>query len=166
MLKPSVATLKEVGLLKTLTDAELQQLISLGTETQYEAHSNVIIEGELTWGFFIILEGVVGVYKLNKLTGDHFEVAQIKSGGFFGELSLIDENPRAATIRCLTPCTLMQITKDQFLSFLGKSTDLKLRFYLSTIRSLISRLRDLDDNYVISQYQLWHVALRKEESKL
>jgi CRP/FNR family transcriptional regulator, cyclic AMP receptor protein len=164
MLKPTVALLKEVGLFKTLSDTELQQLISMGANTQYEEHSNVIIEGELSWGLFVVLEGMVGVYKLNKLTGDHFEVAQIKAGGFFGELSLVDDDPRAATIRCTTPCTLLQITKEQFTAFLNQSTDLKSRFYLSTIRSLIGRLRELDDNYVISQYQLWHVALRKGDS--
>lgn len=163
MLRPNISILKDVNLLKSLSDAELQQMLSLGKQLEYEAHSNVVIEGELSWGLFVILDGIVGVYRLNKLTGDHFEVAQIKAGGCFGELSLIDDNPRAATVRCLSRCTLFEIKKDKFLQLLNQSTDLKVRFYLNTIRSLITRLRDLDDSYVISQYQLWQVALRKGE---
>src|SRR5690242_13790716 len=97
--KPSVSTLKEIKIFKSFTESELSRLISLGSSASYEAHANIIIEGELSWGLYIILNGLVGIIKTNKLTGTSFDVGQLRSGSFFGEMSLIDEDPRSATVR-------------------------------------------------------------------
>jgi len=162
IVKPAAAMLKEVRLLQSLTEAELTQLIQLGSAATYEEHANIVIEGELSWGLYFIVEGVVGIFKNNKLTGEPYDVGQLRHGNFFGEMSLVDDNPRSATVRALTNCQLFYISKDQFQSFLGASKDLKLRFYESCIHTIVTRLRELDDNYVISQYQLWKAAFKKE----
>lgn len=154
--------LKEVRLLQTFSDAELGQLIMMGTGAAYEAHSNIVIEGETTWGLYLILEGIVGIYKSNKLTGEHYDVGQLRYGNFFGEMSLVDDNPRSATVRALTDCHVFYISKEAFAQLLQSSSDLKLRFYESCVKNLVGRLRELDDNYVISQYQLWKTAMKKE----
>ena len=161
-LKPTVPMLKEVRLLQSFTEQELAQLIMVGTGSTYESHANIVIEGETSWGIYLILEGVVGIYKTNKLTGEHYDVGQLRYGNFFGEMSLVDENPRSATVRALTDCHLFYLSKDNFTKFLSHSSDLKLRFYDSCVKTLVGRLRELDDNYVISQYQLWKTAMKKE----
>lgn len=158
----SISVLKEVHLLRIFSEEELNQLQQLGTTATYEAHSNIVIEGELTWGLYIILDGMVGIFKTNKLSGDIYDVGQLRQGQFFGEMSLIDDNPRSATVRAISDCNLLYLPKDAFHQFLGMSSDVKLRFYQSCIRDLVARLRELDDNYVISQYQLWKVAIRRE----
>lgn len=161
-IKPTVELLKEVKLLKAFTDQELQNLIRLGEVKSYEAHANIVIEGELTWGLYFILDGFVGIYKQNKLTTDVFDVGQLKTGNFFGEMSLIDNAPRSATVKSLANSQLFHLSKDAFFQFLDKSTNLKLKFYESCVKTLSQRLRELDDNYVIGQYQLWKTALKKE----
>jgi CRP/FNR family cyclic AMP-dependent transcriptional regulator len=161
-IKPSVSILKDIKLLKSFSDQELQQLIQSGSAASYEAHSNVVIEGELSWGLYILLDGMVGIFKTNKLTGTSYDVGQLRAGSFFGEMSLIDDNPRSATVKTVTPCELFYISKDSFTEFLNRSPDLRLRFYTNCVTNLVVRLRELDDNYVISQYQLWQVALKKE----
>jgi CRP-like cAMP-binding protein len=162
ILAPSASHLRDIKLLKPMSDDELAQLLQLGTLANHEAHANIIIEGELSWGLYLILDGVVGIFKTNKLTGDNYDVAQLRSGSFFGEMSLVDDNPRSATVRALTQVQLFYISKDVFNSFLDRSTDLKTRFYASCIQMLVARLRHLDDDYVVSQYQLWKAALKKE----
>ena len=161
-VKPTVAMLREVRLLQSFSDSELVRLIQLGSGASFEAHSNIVIEGETTWGLYLILEGVVGIYKSNKLTGDHYDVGQLRYGNFFGEMSLVDENPRSATVRALTDCHVFYISKETFTQLLESSSDLKLRFFEACVKNLVSRLRELDDNYVISQYQLWKTAMKKE----
>jgi CRP-like cAMP-binding protein len=161
-LKPTVPMLREVKLLQTLSEPELGRLIMVGAGATYESHGNIIIEGEMSWGLYLILEGIVGIFKTNKLTGEDYDVGQLRAGSFFGEMSLVDENPRSATVRALTDCHLFYISKDSFETFLGSSSDLKTRFYESCVKNLVGRLRELDDNYVISQYQLWKTALKKE----
>ena len=160
--KPSVSVLKEVRLLQTFTEQELAQLIQMGAAANYEAHSNIVIEGELSWGLYLILSGTVGIYKNNKLTGQSYDVGQLRMGNFFGEMSLVDENPRSATVRAISDVYLFYLSKDTFSNFLNQSGNLRLRFYESCVRTLVGRLRELDDNYVISQYQLWKTVLKKE----
>ena len=160
--KPSINTLKGIKLLKSFTDAELEELILLGTSSSFEAHSNIVIEGELSWGLYLILSGVVGIFKTNKMTGESHDIGELKAGSFFGELSLVDENPRSATVRALSNVDLFYISKETFLGYIEQSIELKSKFYMNCIKILVTRLRELDDNYVISQYQLWKSALRKE----
>jgi CRP-like cAMP-binding protein len=163
-VKPSAALLKEVKLLQTFTDQELAQLVQLGSGLQYEAHSNIIIEGELSWGLYLILDGAVGIFKTNKLTGESYDVGQLRKGSFFGEMSLVDNNARSATVKTLNECSLFYISKEAFYEYLSRSKDTKLKFFESCIRTIVTRLRELDDNYVVSQYQLWKIALKKEAS--
>ncbi len=161
-LKPTVNHLQDVILFNSFSPAELAILITKGTGVHYEPHSNVVIEGELSWGLYIILEGLLGVYKTNKMTAQSFDVGQLRASNFFGEMSLIDDNPRSATVKALTDCELFYISKDNFLEFLDQIPNLKLNFYTKCVQTLVNRLRELDDNYVISQYQLWQTALTKE----
>jgi CRP-like cAMP-binding protein len=105
---------------------------------------------------------MVGIIKTNKLTGDNYDVGQLRAGSFFGEMSLVDDNPRSATVKALTDCRLFYISKDTFFEFLGRSEALKMRFYESCIKDLVWRLRELGDNYVVNQYQLWKSATKKE----
>lgn len=160
-LQPQI--LKPISLFKAFKDDELKGLLSVAKVMQFEPHSNVIIEGEASWGIFIILEGMVGVYKANKLSGTVYELGQLRTGAFFGEMSLIDQNTRSATIQALTDTTLLYISKDDFQNFLQQSSEIRLRFYENCIQSLVHRFRELDEHYVTSQYQLWKFALTKEK---
>lgn len=155
----SVTHLREVRLLSGLTDQELNYLLQHGEVRDVYAHSNIIIEGELSWGLFFLLEGMVGIYKTNKLNLTTYDIGQLHPGSFFGEVSLVDQSPRSATVKALTDCRLFVITRENFDHLINHSPDLKIRFYEACVRVLAQRLRELDDNYVISQYQLWKSAL-------
>jgi CRP-like cAMP-binding protein len=160
--KLTISMLKEIKLLQPLTDAELTQVLQLGKWIKFEAHSNIVIEGELSWGLYLIVDGLIGIFKTNKLTGENYDIGQLRKGSFFGEMSLIDNNPRSATVKALTECELLYISKEAFQALLNHSPATKIRFYESCVKHLVARLRELDDNYVISQYQLWKIALKKE----
>ena len=160
----NVDILREIKLFQAFSDLELNRLIEVGIISQRESHSNIVIEGEFSGGLYLILDGMVGIFKTNKLSGNSYDVGQLREGGFFGEMSLVDENPRSATVRALTDCKLFFLSKEIFIQFLEQSQTLKLRFYENCVRELIVRLRLLDDNYAISQYQLWKNAIKKEAS--
>jgi len=164
-MRPMIAHLKEVKLFACFREAELGRLLAVGQGLLYEAHSNIIVEGEQSWGLFVILDGMVGVYKANPLTGESFDVCQMRAGSFFGEMSLIDEKPRSATVRTLTETQVLMITKEAFSKFISSAPDLRMRFYESVIRNLVSRMRELDENYVVSQYQLWKTALNQKKKE-
>lgn len=164
MIRPTAEKLKEVRLLATFQLNELEYLLRMGQMAQFEPHSNVIIEGEMSWGLYLILTGVCGVFKTNKLTGDSFDVAQLREGSFFGEMSLIDDLARSATVKALTDTQLLYISKEAFQKFLAMAPTMKERFHEAVIRILVGRLRELDDSYVTSQYQLWKTVMKREAS--
>jgi len=160
-LKATVAHLKEVSILKCFSDAELEQILALGETKAFDPHANIVIEGELTYGLYIMLEGLCGIYKGNRGTNDTYDVGQLRAGGFFGEMSLIEDGSRSATVRSLTDAQVFFVGKEQFNQFVAQSAELKTRFLESTVKDLCGRLRELDENYVSAQVQLWKFALKK-----
>ena len=160
--KVTAEVLKEVNLFQAFNNEELNKMVSIGTVKTVEPFTNIVIEGEMSWGIYCILEGSVEVLKSNKLTGSTHDVAHLGPGSFFGEISLIDDCPRSSTVRATEKSDFFYISKDAFQKFISASADLKLRFYGICISNLIRRLRELDDDHVISQYQLWKSALKKE----
>lgn len=159
----TIDQLKEVRLLSCFQDAELKQMLSKGKEINFEPHANVVIEGENTGALYILIEGLMAVTKANSMGGGVYDLGQLKQGSFFGEMSLIDDSPRSASVRCLESSRCWMIEKIPFHEFLAGSSDRKLRFYENAIKILIRRLRETDENYVLSQYQLWKAALMKHK---
>ncbi len=76
----------------------------------YEAGHTVIIEGDTGNKFYIVLEGVLVAYK-----GKSESVAQcFKEGDYFGEIALLNDTPRQASVKAVTKCTLVYLTQDVF----------------------------------------------------
>jgi CRP-like cAMP-binding protein len=157
-------TLRSIQLFQCFNDAELAQLEKSGERKTVSAFAHIVIEGELSWGLYVILEGTVGVFKKTE-SGKTYDVGHLKQGGFFGEMSLVDELPRSATVRALTETKLFYLSKESFNQFLAASPDRKMRFFENCTAQLIKRLRELNDNYVITQYQLWKSALKGERKE-
>ena len=97
-------------------------------------------ENELAYTFYIILEGQVEVSKA--LDPTHPRVLKnLGSGDFFGEMALIHNAPRAATVKTLTPTTVLEIHKEDFDRLVQRSASLSLALARETSR----RLRENDE---------------------
>lgn len=156
----TTANLKESKLLQGFSDEELQFFVNGGEILDFEPHALIVIEGELSGGFFFLMEGQAGVFKTNKASGDLCEVALLRGGHSFGEMSLIDDAPRSATVQALTTCKAFHLPRAVFLDFLQRNAKTKCEFYERCVVELSKRLRQLDEHYVHNQYQLWKVALK------
>jgi CRP-like cAMP-binding protein len=157
--------LKDVALLRCFNEQELIRLTLMGEEAFYQADTNIVIEGDTHGGLFLLMQGLVGVYKMNPATSDLVELARLRAGQFFGEMSLIDEQPRVATVRALLETKVYTVPADRFQQFLGEDADRRSRFLEGCVRELARRLRDLDESYVMSQYQLWKIAVGHPEGE-
>jgi CRP-like cAMP-binding protein len=102
----------------------------------YKPGEVVFEEGAKGRELFIIQEGKVGVYK-NTPDGE-IELAHVEKGGIIGEMSLLDNMPRSATVKCLETAKLLAINELTFQTAL-KSAPTWLG---SIIRIVVSRLRD------------------------
>ena len=112
--------------------SSFRQLLGHGFPTRNFAKGRTIFqEGDRGDEFFIVVRGQVEVR-----SGDrHLET--LEADGIFGEMALIDDSPRSATVVALTDVTLAPIKENQFL-FLVQNTPF---FALSVMRVLARRLR-------------------------
>ncbi len=82
----------------------------------YRPGNEIIREGEPALNFYIIVSGEVEVMRIDVDSGETRQIAVLGPGDFFGEMALIDQRPRSATIRALTPLEVMVMGKNLFSS--------------------------------------------------
>ena len=88
---------------------------------------------------YIIHEGSVIV--IREQDGIGTVVARLKPGEFFGEMALVDQGPRSATVRTIGKTTLVPITRD----FLFKHSSQNIRFIQTVMETLGRRLEKVDE---------------------
>jgi CRP-like cAMP-binding protein len=74
----------------------------------------IIRENEVGQGLFVILLGEVEVLRTDDIEGRQGRVARLQAGDVFGEMALLDEGPTTATVRAVTPTTLLFLGGDYF----------------------------------------------------
>lgn len=103
---------------------------------RYETNSVIFAEGDIGTHMFILLEGKV---ELKKKVGSGEQLLRTleKKNSFFGEMALIDEQPRSATAVAVTPTRVAAVDQRSFEQLIVKNG----RFALSIIRILSERIR-------------------------
>ena len=113
-MTPRIAdALARVDLLQSLTHAERLELAGLCDERLYAAHEVVVRQDAPGSSMFAVSAGKVEIV----LEPDGRPLAVTEAGGFFGEMSLLTGTPRAATVRALEDCTLVEVTAAAFRTF-------------------------------------------------
>ena len=121
----------------------LEHLRAVACRRLYPPDSVVVREEEVGRSFFIIIEGEVEVTKQAEGQTQHV-VQRHRAGDFFGEMALIEASPRTATVRTLTPSTLLEISKDDFDKVLSQHPAMAL----TVMRALTQRLRQADQRAI------------------
>jgi CRP-like cAMP-binding protein len=110
-LAPDRAQLEEVvaalPLFRRLSPEELRSLTHSMTQREFAPGAEIVRQGEEGLSLYIVLEGEVRVQRAGP--GGDLDLASIGPGGFFGEMTLLDGEPRSATVRAVTPvrCALL-----------------------------------------------------------
>ncbi|MCX6538609.1 MAG: mechanosensitive ion channel family protein [Acidobacteria bacterium] len=107
------ASLAQVELLQSLTDADRLELAALCDGRLYAAHEVVVRQDAPGNSMFVVSSGKVEIV----LEPDGRPLAVTGAGGFFGEMSLLTGSPRTATVRALEDCTLVELTSEAFRRF-------------------------------------------------
>jgi CRP-like cAMP-binding protein len=100
--------LRLVPLFSACTDKELAQIARACDEVAVEPGAVVVREGTAGEHFFLIGTGEAAVSRGGQ------EVATVGPGQYFGELSLLDEGPRTATVTAATSMTLLRLGRREF----------------------------------------------------
>ena len=121
-LKRKVQVLTDWNLAMVFRRDIVQQDISRSERTSrahYETGQIILQQGELARNFYIILKGRVQVFR--EKNGEETEVATLGAGEFFGEMALLREIRRTASVRALTPVDLLGMDGADFTAIAASS---------------------------------------------
>jgi nitric-oxide synthase len=140
--------LRNTRLFAALSGAVVRSICaSLQTET-FPAGETILTEGDLGDRLFIIRSGVVRIFTHNQ-DGDELVLARLEAGNYFGEQSLLAENPlpRNASARAMTEVTLLSLSHAAFRQHLHTSPALKQLLEDKGSAELLARItRQLEDS--------------------
>lgn len=141
---------------KGLDDDELQEMAELTEFHTYPADHVLCLEGAYEDIFYIVADGKISI---SKLMGESEDEKTLRLGGrgdMIGEMALIQNAPRAATVRTITECTVLEMEKQDFETILSRSP----RMAIDIIRITLDRVR-ANDKTVIEDLQNTNKVLRQ-----
>lgn len=136
-LNPHV--LKNVPLFSSFSDSQLAVLLPAVQHRRFPRGSFIIRAGEETDALYIILAGRAKVL-IPDDDGNEVILAVIGPNEFFGEMGLLDDQPRSASVETMEPTEVLRITRTAFLNCLRDNFDAAMLI----IRNLVKRLREAD----------------------
>ena len=122
-----------------LPEGQLQLLTRVLSRKAYPKNSTIIAAGDPTDAMYIVVSGRLKVVMSDK-EGQEVILAILNQGEYFGEMGLIAQAPRSATVTTIEPCELLTITRTDFTKCLKGNFDLTM----NVIRGLVKRLREAD----------------------
>ena len=136
-------SLRNVPVFSTLPDAIVIRMAGSFRTEQVPLGNKVIVEGEAESKFFIIAQGQVEVlYK--GAHGSDIRIALLTEGEYFGETEFGSDKPSDVTVRTITPCILLTLSRKDLDTVLGERPNSKEEFtkavaeYLE-LRSMVNR---------------------------
>ena len=134
--------LKRNDFFKITSDHKLIKICSLMIKEKYKKDDYIFKEGETGDKFYLIKKGKVNVIKNNKI------IREMENGTCFGELALLSNEPRSATIQAETDCSLYILTKKNF----NENIDKNMLEYLKIKISLQDNFNmTLNDFYFVKK---------------
>src|SRR5215203_2519539 len=132
----SVDLLRSIPLFASLDPEELTGLAELLKKQAYSRHDTIFWMHEKGEHLYIVESGTVRISYTDK-EGQETDLATLREGSFFGELSLIDGGPHSATARAASETVLLKLDRASFYHFLTRHQ--KLSYAL--LQALSQRLR-------------------------
>jgi len=132
--KPSLQQLAQVPLFAGLKERNLKMLAESLRERSFAEGETIAAEGKSGVGFFVIAEGEASV------SVDGKERATLRAGDHFGELALIDDGSRTATVTATTPLHCYAMTSWEFRPLVQENSTVAWHL----LQNLTKRLREAD----------------------
>ncbi len=107
------AKLTQIALFEGLSDAQLKQIGSWADEIDVDTGYHLIRRDGFGYEFFAIIDGTAEVRDGER------HLADLSAGDFFGEMALLDEERRSASVRATSPMRLMVMTRQEFHSMIA-----------------------------------------------
>ena len=141
-------TLRSIPLFRHLTYKEQVAILSIATSRSYAANDEIIREGDRGEELFIIVKGRAMVEK------NGMGIAELRTGGHFGEMALVDNSPRSATVRALEPTRAVAISRAELMSLMKRESVLAVKLLWTLVQVLSERLRTMNSDLSDARQEL------------
>jgi CRP-like cAMP-binding protein len=131
-----VKALARAPLFEGLARSELEALAKVTEDLDDKAGKVLCREGETAREFFVVIDGEVGVTKGGE------EIRTLSGGDFFGEIGLLEDVPRTATVTAKTPVRYFVLTRRSFRSLLERQPEIErkvMRAFADRVRPALER---------------------------
>jgi CRP/FNR family cyclic AMP-dependent transcriptional regulator len=135
----SATVLRSVPMFATFSADQLRALVAMTVRRSAARGSSIMREGDPVDCLYIVISGRLKVM-MGEADGKETILSIIGPGDFFGEMGLIDDNPRSASVVAIEPCELLAVGKRAFRKCLVENADLAM----AVMRVLVRRLREAD----------------------
>jgi CRP-like cAMP-binding protein len=135
-----VDALRKAPLFEGLSRRELEELAKLADDLEVPAGKVLTRQGDTGREFFVLMEGEVEVER------DGQSLGRRGAGDFIGEISLLEDIPRTATVTAATPIRLFVLTGQSFRSVVEAQPEVENK----VLRTLARRLASMSDDPAVS----------------
>lgn len=159
--------LKNLELFKELSDPDLDKVLDFCHEGTFDTHDVIFQEGDAADRFYIILSGRVEVWK--DYATPYADILAIKGeGASFGEMALIDDRPRSATIKVAEPVRVLYQNKADFQRILHENVSIAMVI----MKSVSNMVRQSNESFIYGlrqknqKLELAYEELKKAQQEL
>ena len=147
----------KIPVFESLKPKELRQVASIVHRRNYKAGETIVCQNDPGLGMYVIESGDVDV--LLEENGSTKQLVALHEGDFFGEIALLDESPRSATVVAHTEAALIGFFRPDLFDIIEKSPAAGLKIVLGLAQLLGERLRN--SNLEISKLRAQLADLQK-----
>lgn len=137
-----VLFLKSIDLFSQIPGEDLSQIALITDEVQFDTGEEIVRQGDNGQTLFLIIAGKVRIHA----TGVADDLAVLGERGVFGEMSLLDNEPRSASVTAMTDVVCLKIERDDFNEILAEKSEIAQ----GVIKVLTRRIRDTLDRQRLS----------------
>ena len=135
----SMLLLRNVPLFSALPEQQLVLLTSAVSRRGFPRGTTIITAGDVTESLYVVVSGRLKVM-MSDDEGREVILAILGPNEFFGEMGLIDDHPRSASVVAIEACELLTLSKRDFKSCLAENFEMAM----TVMRGLVKRLREAD----------------------
>lgn len=126
-----------------LDRSDIRKITEACTLMEVQPGEDIVRKDDVSGELFIVSEGSFKVY--DDSFGEDFVHAILEKGAIFGEMSFIDGTCRSASVKAMTPGSLLKMGKTEFDVLLASNPDTALLFLFTLARVVTQRLREVND---------------------
>ncbi|MFM9913823.1 MAG: Crp/Fnr family transcriptional regulator [Methylophilaceae bacterium] len=138
-------TLRTIPMFTELSAESIDSLMQILKHQHVKRDEVIVHEGEESEYFYIILTGKAKVIITNSVNRE-FIISFLKTGEFFGEMGMLDNERRSATVVAMTACELLLVGKTDFEKFLAGNYEIvryMLKSFSHRMRTVIRKIESL-----------------------